>query len=151
MSYIVREGSLAATPELREGAKNGTKYTYACVIVTDRIRTPEGDFVDGAPVASNLTVFGAQAQQLVDTANASGNIKLVFEGDYTVSSYTSKEGESRVSHDVRVDVIGVSGLTPPFVGPVIVGVVLLLEALGQRDWSDHDKQKEASHAGAGGS
>ena len=108
MSYIVREGNLAATPGLREGAKNGTKYTYARVIVIDRIRTPDGEFVDGAPVAYNLTVFGAQAQQLVDAANASGNIKLVFGGDYTVRSYPSREGESRASHDVRVDVIGVS-------------------------------------------
>lgn len=108
MSYIVREGNLAAAPELREGAKSGTKYTYARVIVTDRIRTAEGEFVDGAAVAYNLTVFGAQAEQLVDAANASGNIKLVFAGDYTVRSYTSREGESRVSHDVRVDVIGVS-------------------------------------------
>lgn len=71
MSYIVREGNLAAAPELREGAKSGTKYTYARVIVTDRIRTAEGEFVDGAPVAYNLTVFGAQAEQLVDAANAS--------------------------------------------------------------------------------
>ena len=50
MSYIVREGNLAAAPELREGAKSGTKYTYARVIVTDRIRTAEGEFVDGALV-----------------------------------------------------------------------------------------------------
>ena len=36
MSYIVRTGNLVDTPELREGEHG--PYTYARVIVSDRIR-----------------------------------------------------------------------------------------------------------------
>ena len=39
MSYITRTGNLAATPTLREG-DNGP-YTYARVLVSDRIRQEE--------------------------------------------------------------------------------------------------------------
>ena len=40
MSYITRTGNLAATPTLREGERGA--YTYARVIVTDRIRQEAG-------------------------------------------------------------------------------------------------------------
>lgn len=45
MSYITRTGNLAATPTLREG-DNGP-YTYARVLVSDRIRKENGSYTDG--------------------------------------------------------------------------------------------------------
>ena len=106
MSYIIRSGNLAKTPELRHGEK--TTYCYARVICTDRIRTNDGEFIDGSPMAYNLTIFGGQAEQLVNTATVSGYVRVLFTGDYTVSEYTNKDGEVRTSHDVRVDEIGIS-------------------------------------------
>jgi len=64
MSYITRTGNLAATPVLRENDK-GKPYTYARVLVTDRIRKDDGNYEDGGTIGYDVAVQGNQAVNLV--------------------------------------------------------------------------------------
>lgn len=107
MSYIVRAGNLASTPELRT-AENGTTYCYADVIVNDRERTEDGSYRDLGTIRYSLTVFRSAAEQLVETAQTSGNVRVLFSGSYRVREYDRRDGGTGISHDVMVDEIGVS-------------------------------------------
>ena len=107
MSYIVRVGNLATTPELRT-ADNGGVYCYADVIVNDRERLDDGSYRDLATTRYSLTVFRSAAEQLVSTAETSGNVRVMFAGRYRVREYDRKDGGKGTSHDVMVDEIAVS-------------------------------------------
>lgn len=105
MSYIVRTGNLAGTPELREGEH--TPYTYARIIVSDRIRQEDGSYVNGPAIAYDVLVSGSQAVNLVDAAKASGNIRITFAGRYRVTEWRGEQG-TRIEHEVRADEVSVS-------------------------------------------
>lgn len=106
MSYIVRAGNLAYTPELRTG-DDGSPYAYARVIVSDSSRGEDGSYIDGPPIAYEVAVNGNQATNLVRAAQQSGNIRVVFAGKYRVG--TRKKGEDTViQHQVRADDVAVS-------------------------------------------
>ncbi len=105
MSYITRTGNLAATPTLREG-DNGP-YTYARVLVSDRIRQEDGSYTDGPTVAYDVAVSGNQAVNLVEVAEQSGNVRVTFSGRYRVTEYKGDQG-SRLQHEVRADEVAVS-------------------------------------------
>ena len=107
MSYITRTGNLAATPVLRENDK-GKPYTYARVLVTDRIREEDGSYEDGATTGYDVAVQGNQAVNLVDAAERSGNIRITFSGEYRTTVYRPENGEERIQHEVRADEVGVS-------------------------------------------
>lgn len=109
MSYIVRAGNLASAPELRT-SDTGAVYTYAEVIVNDSERLDDGSYRDLAATRYSLTVFRSAAEQLVATAETSGNVRVLFAGRYRVREYDRKDGGRGISHDVMVDEIGV-GLT----------------------------------------
>jgi len=105
MSYITRTGNLAKTPELREGEKSS--YAYARVLVTDRVRKEDGTYADGATIGYEVLVSGSQAVELVDTAERSGNVRVMFAGSYRVTEWEGENG-TRVQHEVRADEIGIS-------------------------------------------
>lgn len=105
MSYITRTGNLAATPEIREGDHG--PYTYARVLVSDRIKQDDGTYGDGPVMAYEVLVSGSQAVNLVAAATRSGNIRVTFSGGYRVTQYTSEQGV-RYHHEVRAEEIGVS-------------------------------------------
>lgn len=106
MSYIIRTGNLAATPELQDGPKR--KYARVLVIVNDSEQNEQGDYEQTASIPYNVTVFGNQAENLVKTAEASGNIRVTFGGRYRAKEYTNKEGQQAIGHDVLADFIGAS-------------------------------------------
>ena len=105
MSYITRTGNLAATPTLREG-DNGP-YTYARVLVSDRIRQEDNTYTDGPTVAYDVAVSGNQAVNLVEVAEESGNVRVTFSGRYRVTEYKGEQG-TRLQHEVRADEVAVS-------------------------------------------
>lgn len=113
MSYIVKTGNLAEAPELRT-AESGRTYARARVIVTDRVRTEAGEYVDGASIGYNLTVFGADAERLAEAVHRSresghsGNLRLLFAGRHQVREYQRAEGGTGISHGVAVDEVAVS-------------------------------------------
>lgn len=99
MSTICRTGYLAGTPKLRRDGE-GRPYTFARVIVTDRIRT-DGGWEDGGTIGYDVAVNGRQAEGLVQAAEAGGNIRVMFEGEYRVRRYAPEDGEARDIHEVR--------------------------------------------------
>lgn len=105
MSYITRTGNLAESPTLREG-ENGP-YTYARVLVSDRLRQEDGSYTDGPTIGYDVAVSGNQAVNLVEAAQHSGNIRVTFSGRYRVTEYKGEQG-TRVQHEVRADEVGVS-------------------------------------------
>lgn len=107
MSYITRTGNLAATPVLRE-SEEGKPYTYARVVVTDRIRNDKGEYENGGTIGYDVAVQGNQAVNLVDAAERSGNIRITFSGEYRTTVYRPENGDERIQHEVRADEVGVS-------------------------------------------
>ena len=105
MSYITRTGNLAATPELRQGERG--PYTYARVLVSDRIRQDDDTYTDGPTLAYDVAVSGSQATALVEAAERSGNIRVTFAGRYRVTEYKGEQG-TRLQHEVRADEVAVS-------------------------------------------
>lgn len=105
MSFISRTGNLAATPVLREG-DNGP-YTFAKVIVTDRIKTKDEGWLDGPPIAYEVAVNGDEAKRLVAAAQRDGNVRVTFTGRYRVTEWQSDNGP-RPQHEVRADSIGLA-------------------------------------------
>lgn len=104
MSHITRSGNLVKTPELRQG-ENGA-YAYARVAVTDRVRTKDG-FTDGPSIFYDVLVSGVQAEELVECAQASGNVRVLFSGRYRVTDFKGAQGTT-VQHQVTADEIGIS-------------------------------------------
>lgn len=107
MSYIVHAGNLASTPELHT-SENGRSYCHGTVIVDDRERAEDGSYCDQRTIVYSLTVFGSAAEQLVETAQASGNVRVLFAGSYRVRGYDRPVGGTGISHNVMVDEIDVS-------------------------------------------
>jgi single-strand DNA-binding protein len=105
MSYITRTGNLAAKPELRQGERG--PYTYARVLVSDRIRQDDDTYTDGPTVAYDVAVSGSQATNLVEAAERSGNIRITFSGSYRVTEYKGEQG-TRLQHEVRAEDVAVS-------------------------------------------
>jgi single-strand DNA-binding protein len=105
MSYITRTGNLAAKPELRQGERG--PYTYARVLVSDRIRQDDDTYTDGPTVAYDVSVSGSQATNLVEAAERSGNIRITFTGSDRVTEYKGEQG-TRLQHEVRADDVAVS-------------------------------------------
>jgi single-strand DNA-binding protein len=105
MSHITRTGNLAAKPELRQGERG--PYTYARVLVSDRIRQDDDTYTDGPTVAYDVAVSGSQATNLVEAAERSGNIRITFTGSYRVTEYKGEQG-TRLQHEVRADDVAVS-------------------------------------------
>ena len=106
MSIICRTGYLASTPKLRHDGE-GRPYTFARVIVTDRVKTDSG-WEDGATIGYDVAVNGRQAVGLVEAAEASGNIRVMFEGEYRVRRNAPEGGEPRDIHEVRGATVGAS-------------------------------------------
>lgn len=106
MSYIIRTGNLADTPVLREGER-GERYTYARILVSDGIPQEDGTFENGPTVGYDVLVRGTQAVNLVDAAEASGNLRIMFAGRYRVTEYTNDKG-TFAQHKVSADQVAVS-------------------------------------------
>lgn len=105
MSTISRTGNLAKTPTLREGKKG--PYTFATVMVTDRVRQEDGSYTDGPSTAYEVAVSGDQATRLVATAERDGNVRITFTGRYRVTEWQGDKG-TRIQHEVQADDIGLS-------------------------------------------
>lgn len=105
MSYITRTGNLAAAPKLHEGDKG--PYTYARILVTDRIQQDDSSYADGPTIAYEVAVSGSQARELVATAERSGNVRVMFSGRYRVTEWKGEKG-TQIRHEVKADQVGIS-------------------------------------------
>ena len=106
MSNITAVGNLAKTPKLYENDKG--HYCYARVLVTDRIYNKETEkWEDGPTVAYDVAVNGNQAVKLVETAEQSGNIRVLFSGELKITKYEGENGVS-LQHRVRATDVAAS-------------------------------------------
>lgn len=106
MSYIVRAGNLAGPVKLTQNT-DGTHHGRAVVIVNDRAKDPEtGKWKTVATTGYYLQVHGLAAVKLKDFQELNGNAAIIFSGTYRARTYTSQDGQERVSHDVVADHIG---------------------------------------------
>lgn len=106
MSYIVRAGNLAGPVKLTQNT-DGTHHGRVTVIVNDRAKDPEtGKWKTVATTGYYLQVHGQTAVKLKDFQELNGNATIIFSGTYRARTYTSQDGQERVSHDVVADHIG---------------------------------------------
>src|SRR5699024_7564224 len=105
MSYITRTGNLAGAPTLREGDRG--PYTYARIIVTDRIRQDDDTYTDGPAIGYDVAVSGSQAENLAALAEASRTVRITFSGGYRVTEYEVEQAP-RIQHRVQADDVAVS-------------------------------------------
>lgn len=107
MSYIVRAGNLAGPITLKlndEGFIQGRVTVY----VNDQGRDDAGNWVTLATTPYSLNLRGRTAQRLAELQERSGNIAVIFAGNYRVRTYKAADGTDRLSHDVWVSEIGVN-------------------------------------------
>lgn len=111
MGRITNTGNLAAAPEVKQD-RNGKKYARVAVIVNDQRRNPDtGEWERLRGVRYNLRVFGLAALDLAASAEVTGNIRIVFSGEYTEHEYETDDGTKRVAREVTIsnnDHIGVA-------------------------------------------
>ena len=78
-------------------------------LVTDRVKSNQGDWVDGTPTYYRVTVFGRTAENALNSLTK-GNTVLVT-GDLIVRSYTRTDGTPGTAHDITADHLGAAALT----------------------------------------
>ncbi len=104
-SIIVTEGNLVADPHLRLTA-HGTPVASATLAVTDRIKDPDGAWIDGHTSYYELTVWGSPADNFADTARKGA--RLVAAGELIVEEYTDSAGQTRTTTRITATHLGLS-------------------------------------------
>jgi len=118
------ECGVVAEPELRfSGA--GKAWASVRVVAKDRKRGDKGEWEDGDPFFFNVTVFGRQAENLVESVVVGDMI--IVEGKFEENTWETKEGETRKDMRLIASTIGVSLLWNPAKTPKMLG-----EATGAR-------------------
>ncbi|MBO1768230.1 single-stranded DNA-binding protein [Allobranchiibius sp. GilTou38] len=102
MSYLIQTGNLTQAPELRQ-SKAGNAWTEARVIHNDYEQDPAGEWRETSSIPYTVRVFGRQAEQLVEAANANGNIAIQFAGRYTVRNFNRSDGSGGIAYEVNAD------------------------------------------------
>ena len=102
--HIVIEGNLTRDPNGGYGKDTGKAYTHLDIAVTDRIKTTQGDWVDGPPTYYRVTVFGRTAENALNSLTKGNTV--IAAGDLTVRAYTRTDGTPGISHDIIADHLG---------------------------------------------
>lgn len=108
MSYICRVGNLTGPPTLRKDSESGRPYCFARVAVNDRAKDDNGEWLNVGTTYYSLTVWGDQAARLVDLAESSGNVRILFTGHYRARQFNRSDGTQGTSHDVFCDEVAAS-------------------------------------------
>ena len=113
--HIVIEGNLTRDPNGGYGKDTGKAYAHLDIAVTDRVKSNQGDWVDGPPTYYRVTVFGRTAENALNSLTK-GNTVLVT-GDLTVRAYTRTDGTPGTANDIIADHLGAAlthtGVTIP--------------------------------------
>ena len=104
--HIVIEGNLTRDPNGGYGKDTGKAYTHLDIAVTDRVKTNQGDWVDGPPTYYRVTVFGRTAENALNSL-AKGNT-VIAAGELTVRAYTRTDGTPGIANDIIADHLGVA-------------------------------------------
>lgn len=105
MSYIVIEGNTTDAAELRY-TPNGKAVTDVTVIVNERVKNEDDEWVDGAATSYRVTVWGKPAEAFAEQVTKSQG--LVVTGELTIGEYTDRDNNRRTSRDINADKVGKS-------------------------------------------
>lgn len=76
--------------------------------VQDRVRQTDGSYIDGETAWWNCSVFGDQAERLVDAVGAAKSLRVVVVGNVKPRTWETKEGEKRTQLEVLCDEVAPS-------------------------------------------
>ena len=99
-NYITVTGNLARAIDIRTD-ENGKPYTFARIIVSDRIYDKKNDtWTDGPAIGYDFALFGNEALALAHAAQH-GSIRLTVTGRYQVSEWEGNDGTKRIKHEIK--------------------------------------------------
>jgi single-strand DNA-binding protein len=105
MTSIITEGNAGTDAELRY-THAGKAYATVTLIVNDRTKNSDGEWVDGATSSYRVTVWGSPAESFA--ASVTKGARLIVAGELTVREYTDREGQQRLSREISAEHAGLS-------------------------------------------
>ena len=90
-------GNLAEDPELLH-TRDDKPFVSCRVMVTNRTRNAEGEWVDGEPTAHNVKVYGTAAINLYDSAGRGD--RVIVHGLMKTETWTDRETEQKRTKQV---------------------------------------------------
>lgn len=90
-------GNLAEDPELLH-TRDDKPFVSCRVMVTNRTRTAEGEWVDGEPTAHNVKVYGTAAINLYDSAGRGD--RLIVHGLMKTETWTDRDTQQKRTKQV---------------------------------------------------
>jgi single-strand DNA-binding protein len=113
MTSIITEGNASSDAELRY-TQAGKPVASVTLIVNDRTKNPDGDWVDGASSSYRVSVWGGPAEHFA--ASVTKGARLIVAGELTVREYTDRDGQHRVSREISAEHVGLSTRFHPVTG-----------------------------------
>jgi len=113
MTSIITEGNASTDAELRY-TQAGKPVASVTLIVNDRTKNADGDWVDGASSSYRVTVWGTPAEHFA--ASVTKGARLIVAGELTVREYTDREGQHRLSREISAEQAGLSTRFHPVTG-----------------------------------
>ena len=104
--HIIIEGNLTRDPAGGYGKESGKAYCHLDVAVNDRVKTTNGEWVDGPASYYRVTVFGTPAENATNSL-AKGHTVLIT-GEYTVRRYTRTDGTTGIANEIVAQHLGVA-------------------------------------------
>ena len=86
--HIVIEGNLTRDPNGGYGKDTGKAYAHLDIAVTDRVKSNQGDWVDGPPTYYRVTVFGRTAENALNSVAVGTGMALEQFGQFRKSLVT---------------------------------------------------------------
>lgn len=90
-------GNLAEDPELLH-TRDDKPFVSCRVMVTDRTRNAEGEWVDGEPTAHNVKVYGTPAINLYDSAGRGD--RVIVHGLLKTETWTDRDTQQKRTKQV---------------------------------------------------
>lgn len=103
--HMTITGNATRDAELRFTAK-GEPVASFTVAVNERVRNEDGSWGDGDPTFYKVSAWGAIAAGVA--SNVSKGTRVIVTGTFKPSTYETKEGQERMSLDLRATEVGIS-------------------------------------------
>jgi len=113
MTSIITEGNASSDAELRY-TQAGKPVAAVTLIVNDRTKNADGDWVDGASSSYRVSVWGSPAEHFA--ASVTKGTRLIVAGELTVREYTDREGQQRLTREISAEHAGLSTRFHPVTG-----------------------------------
>jgi single-strand DNA-binding protein len=102
---VTLDGNVGRDPELTF-SKTGKPFARFSVAVTDRVKVGDNDWQDGDTTWYEITVFGKQAEDLIEEDRLRKGSKVVLQGRLKLDKWEGRDGEERSTLAVVADWVG---------------------------------------------